>query len=81
MTLHEKIISERKQEKKIKKDLLNRFELIYSKVQNKLDASFKKSSTVAQIQESWNKIPPERMVGMLHAFILLQPFITKGFKI
>ena len=79
MTLHEKILNERKVEKKVKKDLFNRFELIYSKVHHKLDASFKKSNTTAAIQECWNKIPAERMVGMLHAFILLGPSINKAF--
>lgn len=42
-------MNERKIEKKVKKDLFNRFELIYSKVHHKLDASFKKSNTTAAI--------------------------------
>ena len=55
--------------------LLNHFESIYSKT--KVQPIFTKKG---QLQQSWNHIPNERRVGILHAFILLRPMLSRAFK-
>ena len=65
---------------KKRRDLLSRFEEIYQKVKPKVDNPLRKFSSLQKLRERWNKLPDERLVGFLHAYLLLKPHLKKAFK-
>ena len=69
-------------QKKRKRELLEKFELIYQKVCPKLDNVFRGVSfyhnSDDSLKKSWNKMNNEKMIGVLHAFVLLKPTISKA---
>lgn len=62
--------------------MLEKFETIYQKVCHKLDNPFRKTNFFSpgdkSIKALWNSMSNEKMIGILHAFILLRPTIDKA---
>jgi hypothetical protein len=46
----------------------------------KIDFPFKKMNTLGQFRDCWNRMSNERMVGVLHGFLILKPFLKRAFQ-
>ena len=66
--------------KRKKKELLERFEMIYNKISVKMDNPFQDIKDGSQMQDLWSTMDDDRMVGLLHAFILLKPLIRSAIE-
>jgi hypothetical protein len=69
--------------RKRKKDIVEKFEIVYQKVCPHLDNLFKGfyfSHDDDKLKEVWNKMTNEKMIGILHAFTILKPTIVRAMK-
>lgn len=67
--------------KKRKRELLEKFETIYQKVCHKLDNVFRGVQFINaddSLKKIWNRMNNEKMIGVLHAFVLLKPTLSKA---
>ena len=61
---------------KRKHDVVSKFEAFHSKLsQSRGKTNFKEMRAHEDFHSLWNKSGEEKALGMLHAFILLQPYI------
>ena len=72
-----------------RRELLGKFEKVYCRIHMRADCigawddlriKHEKEGVKSNFKEVWNSFSEERMIGSLHAFILLQPLIEKSIK-
>ncbi|CDW77580.1 UNKNOWN [Stylonychia lemnae] len=67
-------------DKKRKREVIEKLELIYQKIHSKLDNPFKTAKKVSSIDEVWRKMPPQQQSGYINAFVILRPILKKAVK-
>ncbi|CDW86905.1 UNKNOWN [Stylonychia lemnae] len=72
--------AKQKRDKKSQRELIDRFELTYQKVCDKLEDPYFEIEQSQSVQEYWNKLTDTQKGGYLHAFIVLRPFLKKSLR-
>eukprot|EP00347_Sterkiella_histriomuscorum_P009514 403340916 len=69
-----------KNDKKRKREVIEKFELINHKISHKLDKPFKSARGLNGVEEAWKKLSKSRQGGFMNAFIILRPMLKRAVK-